>query len=47
MRQYAFPYRREYSGLVGEIYRPVATVYLQSSDGDGSVSRCMLIRVQT
>jgi len=33
MRQYAFPYRREYSGLVGEIYRPVATVYLQSSDG--------------
>lgn len=32
MKQYGFPYRREYSTLVGEIYRPVATAYLQTKD---------------
>jgi len=32
MRQYSFPYRREYSALVGEIYRPVVTVYFQAKD---------------
>lgn len=32
MRRYSFPYRREYSALVGEIYRPVVTVHLQAKD---------------
>jgi len=32
MRQYSFPYRREYSALVGEIYRPIVIVYLQARD---------------
>jgi hypothetical protein len=33
MRQYSFPYRKEYSVLVGEIYRPVAIIYFQAKDG--------------
>jgi len=32
MREYAFPCRREFSTLVGEIYRPVATIYLQAKN---------------
>ena len=32
MRQYAFPYRREYSSLIGEIHRPVATIYIQAKN---------------
>jgi len=32
MKQSAFPYRREYSTLVGEIHRPVATIYLQAAN---------------
>lgn len=30
MKRYTFPYRREFSTLIGEIYRPIATVYLQA-----------------
>jgi len=33
LKRYVFPYRREHSTLVGEIHRPVATVYLRSKDG--------------
>ena len=33
LKQYSFPYRREYSALVGEIFRPVVTVNLHSKDG--------------
>lgn len=32
MKQYAFPYRREYSTLIGEIYRPTIIVYLQAKN---------------
>jgi len=32
MKRYLFPYRREYSDLTGEIYRPVATIYLQAKN---------------
>jgi len=32
MREYSFPYRREFSTLVGEIYRPIATIYLQAKN---------------
>lgn len=30
MKRYTFPYRREYSTLIGEIHRPITTVYLQA-----------------
>jgi len=33
MAQYSFPYRKEYSALIGEIYRPVAILFLQAKDG--------------
>ena len=33
MRRYTFPYRQEYSTLIGDIHRPVVTVHLQSRDG--------------
>lgn len=33
MTKYSFPYRREYSTLIGAIFRPVATIYLQAKDG--------------
>jgi hypothetical protein len=32
MKQYAFPYRREYSTLIGEIHRPVATMYIEAKN---------------
>jgi len=32
MKKYVFPYRREYSDLIGEIHRPVATIYLQAKN---------------
>ena len=32
MKQYTFPYRREYSTLIGEIHRPVATIHLQAKN---------------
>lgn len=32
MQQYIFPYRLEYSDLTGEIYRPVAKIYLQAKN---------------
>lgn len=32
MKRCAFPYRREYSTLIGEIYRPTVTVYLQAKN---------------
>lgn len=32
MKQYTFPYRREYSTLIGEIYRPTVIVYLQTKN---------------
>lgn len=33
MVRYSFPYRKEYSSVIGEIYRPVAVIYLQAKDG--------------
>jgi hypothetical protein len=30
MKQYTFPYRREYSTIIGEIHRPVITLYIQA-----------------
>lgn len=33
MVEYSFPYRKEHSSLIGEVYRPVAVVYLQAKDG--------------
>lgn len=32
MKRYIFPYRREYSTLIGEIYRPIVIVYLQAKN---------------
>jgi len=32
MKQYIFPYRREYSTLIGEIHRPVATIYIEAEN---------------
>jgi hypothetical protein len=32
LKEYTFPYRREYSSLVGEIHRPVAVIYLQAKN---------------
>lgn len=32
MKQYTFPYRREYSTLIGEIHRPVTTIYIQAKN---------------
>lgn len=32
MGKYSFPYRKEYSTLIGEIYRPVAIIFLQAKD---------------
>jgi len=33
MARYSFPYRKEYSSLIGEVYRPVAVIYLQGKGG--------------
>jgi hypothetical protein len=32
VKRYVFPYRREYSTLVGEIYRPTVIVFLQAKN---------------
>jgi hypothetical protein len=32
MKEYTFPYRREYSTLIGEIHRPIVTIYLQAKN---------------
>jgi hypothetical protein len=32
MKQGTFPYRREYSTLIGEIHRPVATIDIQGKN---------------
>jgi len=32
MKEYGFPYRREYSTLIGDIDRPVVTIYIQAKN---------------
>ncbi len=33
-KEYTFPYKKEFSKLLGEIYRPVVEVHLRSKEGE-------------